>query len=207
MAWPDYVEGKGVRALIGRAYLRLTRWRIDGAVPRPRRFVLIAAPHTSNWDLPFMLAIGWAYGIRVKWMGKHTLFRPPFGWLMKSLGGLPIDRRAPHGVVGQMAERFAQSEELMLAIPPEGTRGLREFWKSGFYEIAKAADVPIVLGYLDFGGKVGGMGPAIRPSGDVVADMDRIREFYSDKTGARPELFAVPRLRAEQALEQEQKLH
>lgn len=196
-AWPSHLEGTGLRSLLGRTYLRALGWKVEGAVPRPHRFVLIAAPHTSNWDLPFMLATGWVYGIRVRWMGKHTLFRPPFRWLMTRIGGVPIDRRAAHGVVAQMAERFAQSDELILAVPPEGTRGRRDFWKSGFYEIARAANVPIVLGFLDFGAKVVGMGPAIRPSGNVRADMDILREFYRGKVGKRPGMFTEPRLRSE----------
>ncbi|MEM7155500.1 MAG: lysophospholipid acyltransferase family protein [Myxococcota bacterium] len=191
-------EGTGVTAWLGRWWLKTNGWSMAGRIPEPRRFVLIAAPHTSNWDLPYMLAIGWVYGIRVRWMGKHTLFGPPFGWLMRKVGGVPIDRRAPHGVVAQMAERFAQADELMLAVPPEGTRSKREYWKSGFYEIAKAAGVPIVLGYLDFGNKVGGMGPPLVPTGDVVADMDVIREFYREKSGHRPAEFTQPRLRSEE---------
>lgn len=144
-----------------------------------------------------MLAIAWVYGIRVSWMGKHTLFRRPFGPVMRSLGGIAVDRRAPHGVVGQMAEIFADREQLILAVPPEGTRKRVEHWKSGFYEIARAADVPIAAGFLDYRRRRGGIGPLIRPTGDVAADMDDIREFYADKTGRHPERFAVPRLRAE----------
>ncbi len=148
-----------------------------------------------------MLAYSWIYGARIHWMGKHTLFAPPMGWLMKRLGGIPIDRRAAHGVVEQMAARFARSDEFILAVPPEGTRSRVEYWKSGFYQIAKAADVPIVLGFLDYGGKAGGIGPALRPSDDVRRDMDFIRAFYRDKLGKRPQEWAAPRLRAEDRIE------
>lgn len=186
-----------LKARLGRLFLRATGWSMSGEVPTPRRFVLIAAPHTSNWDLAYMLAMGWIYGVKIRWMGKHTLFRPPMGWVLTAVGGMPIDRRSPHGVVEQMAQRFAEHDELILAVPAEGTRARREYWKSGFYEIAKAAGVPIVLGFLDFGRKIGGLGPALVPSGDTTADMDFIREFYRDKTGKHPEDFTPPRLKSE----------
>ena len=163
--------GARLRARLGHWWLRRQGWRVVGQPPTPRRFVLVGAPHTSNWDLPYMLAFGWIYGVRIHWMGKHTLFRPPLGWVMQRLGGIAIDRRSPHGIVEQMAQRFADADELVLAIPPEGTRSRVEYWKSGFYEIAKAAGVPIVLGFLDYGAKEGGIGPSLRPSGDVVRDI------------------------------------
>lgn len=194
-------EGTGLKALLGHWWIRHQGWRLVGEIPQPRRFVLIAAPHTSNWDLAYMLAFSWVYGVRINWMGKHTLFRAPMGWLMKRLGGVPIDRRAAHGVVEQMAERFARAEELILAVPPEGTRGRVEHWKSGFYQIAKEAGVPIVLGFLDYEGKRGGMGPALRPTDDVKRDMDFIRAFYRDKVGKHPEGWTEPRLRAEDRVE------
>ncbi|MCA9709828.1 MAG: lysophospholipid acyltransferase family protein [Myxococcales bacterium] len=189
--------GARLRARLGHWWLRRQGWRVVGQPPTPRRFVLVGAPHTSNWDLPYMLAFGWIYGVRIHWMGKHTLFRPPLGWVMQRLGGIAIDRRSPHGIVEQMAQRFADADELVLAIPPEGTRSRVEYWKSGFYEIAKAAGVPIVLGFLDYGAKEGGIGPSLRPSGDVVRDMDFVRAFYRGKAGKHPEAWAEPRLRAE----------
>lgn len=189
--------GARLKARLGHLWLRSQGWRVVGDVPTPRRFVLIGAPHTSNWDFPYMLAFSWIYGVRIHWMGKHTLFRPPLGWLAYRLGGIAIDRRAAHGLVEQMAQRFAESDELIVAIPPEGTRRRVEYWKSGFYQIAKAAGVPIVLGFLDFGAKEGGLGPMLRPSDDVVRDMDFVRAFYRGKQGKYPEEWAEPRLRAE----------
>jgi 1-acyl-sn-glycerol-3-phosphate acyltransferase len=181
---------------LGRTWLRLHGWRLEGAVPKPHRFVLILAPHTSNWDVPFMLALAWVYGIHIEWMVKHSLFKPPLGWLLRRLGGIPIDRRGAHGIVEQMVDTFNARDELILGVPPEGTRKRGEYWKTGFYEIARRAGVPIVMGFLDYGNRVGGMGPVLHPS-DVASDMDRFREFYADKTGLRPTEFTPPRLRSE----------
>jgi 1-acyl-sn-glycerol-3-phosphate acyltransferase len=185
-----------VKRWIGRAWLKLHGWRLEGALPERRRFVLILAPHTSMWDVPFMLALAWVYGIHIEWMVKRELFRPPLGWLLRRLGGIPIDRRGAHGIVEQMIDAFAGRDELILGVPPEGTRRRSTHWKTGFYEIAKGAGVPIVMGFLDFGNRVGGMGPALQPS-DIASDMDRLRAFYADKTGKRPHEFTPPRLRVE----------
>ena len=161
------------------------------------RYVIIAAPHTSNWDMPFMLAMAFVYDIPVKWMGKHTLFKAPFGPFFKRLGGIPIVRHRPGGVVGQMVEHFENNEALVLMVPAEGTRSRVDYWKSGFYHIARGADVPVVLSYLDASTKVGGIGPAVELTGDFRADMDKIRGFYSGMEGFRPEKAGVIRLREE----------
>jgi 1-acyl-sn-glycerol-3-phosphate acyltransferase len=178
-------------------YLRLFGWKAEGAPPAERKFVLIAAPHTTNWDLPFTLALAVVFGIKVKWLGKHTLFAGPYGWLMRAMGGLAVRRHVRENVVQQSARLFAERDDLILTVPAEGTRSRGEFWKSGFYQIATAANVPIVLGYLDYKRKCGGFGPAIWPSGNLKADMDQIRAFYADKTGKYPEKFTPPRLRDE----------
>ncbi|MGB8221953.1 MAG: lysophospholipid acyltransferase family protein [Polyangiales bacterium] len=184
---------------IGQAFLRVAGWKTDGERPALERYVIIASPHTSNWDLPFMLAMAFVYDIPVRWMGKHTLFKPPFGSFFKLLGGIPIVRHQPGGVVGQMIEHFGNNDALVLMVPAEGTRSHVDYWKSGFYHIARGADVPVVLSFLDFGKKVGGIGPAIRLTGDYRADMDKIRAFYADKKGHRPENVGVIRLREEDA--------
>ncbi len=181
---------------IGRLGLRLVGWRSVGRAP-DRGAVLVAAPHTSNWDLLYMLLVAADLGLDVHWVGKHTLFRPPLGWLMRAVGGIPVDRRARHGAVAQLAEAFRKDPNLVLAVAPEGTRGKAPHWKSGFYEIARAAGVPVALGFLDYARKEGGIGPLVELSGDRKADMDRIRAFYADKTGKRPEAFTPPRLRDE----------
>ncbi len=164
---------------VARALLRLAGWRTEGAPPPSHRFVLIAAPHTSNWDAVIMLLAARIFGIRIAWFVKASWFVFPLGPFMRALGGVPIDRGASHGVVEQAVARFAGSERLILAVPPEGTRKKGAHWKSGFYHIARGAQVPIVLGYLDYGRKVAGLGPAFTPTGDLAADFAVFREFYS----------------------------
>ncbi len=186
-----------IKRLIGEAYLRVAGWKVEGERPPVDRYVIIAAPHTSNWDMPFMLAFAFIYDIPVKWMGKHTLFEGPKGTFFKWLGGLPIIRHRPGGVVGQMVEAFEDNESLVLMVPAEGTRSHVDYWKSGFYHIACGADVPVVLSYLDFGKKVGGIGPALKMTGDISADMDKIRAFYAGMQGLKPENVGVIRLREE----------
>lgn len=183
--------------LLARAFLRLTGWKAEGHKPEPRRYVLIAAPHTSNWDLPYLLAFAWLYGIRISWMGKHQLFRPPLGWIMSRLGGIPVHRYKRGDMVSQMADVIEASDSICLVVPAEGTRSYVPHWKSGFYHIARAASVPIVLSYLDFSRRVGGFGPAILPTGDLRSDMEEIRDFYADKKGKYPELFGEVRLKEE----------
>lgn len=179
--------------------LSLIGWKPFGARPEPKRFVLIAAPHTSNWDLPITLLLASYFEVDISWMGKHTLFEPPLGWLMTRLGGIPVDRRAKHDMVKSSAELLNSREELALMVPAEGTRSRAEYWKSGFYWIAREAGVPIVLGLLDYGRKEGGFGPAILPTGDVRADMDKIREFYAGRVGLYPDNFGPVRLKDETA--------
>jgi 1-acyl-sn-glycerol-3-phosphate acyltransferase len=189
----------GVHPKIARLLLSAVGWREDGAIPAESKYVLIAAPHTSNYDLPIMLLISWIYGVKVSWMGKHTLFKPPFGRFFRAMGGIPVDRRAPQGLVAQMAEVIEREDVIALVVPPEGTRSHSDTWKSGFYRIAKAANVPIVLGYLDYQTKRGGFGPVINTTDDIAADMDRIRAFYADKAGLYPAQVGPVELRGESA--------
>ena len=182
-----------------RLWMACFGWKVEVAEPLPPKMVFIAAPHTSNWDVPFMLAAAWALGMRLSWLGKHTLFRGAlWGRFMKAVGGVPVDRRSSSSTVSRIADVFRDQERMYLAISPEGTRRAVEHWRSGFYHIARAAGVPIGLGYLDFGRKRAGVGGLLTPSGDVRADMDVIRAFYADIRGKRPELETVPRLREEQ---------
>ncbi|QQS46653.1 MAG: lysophospholipid acyltransferase family protein [Acidobacteriota bacterium] len=162
---------------------RLFGWRLVGPLPEPRRYVLIAAPHTSNWDFPVMLLA--AFGLRAKafWIGKNSLFRKPFGALFRWLGGLPVDRSTAHNVVNQASALFNEEDELILAIAPEGTRKKVSSWKTGFYYIALNAKVPIVFGFIDYGRKRTGAGPLLMPTGDIEEDMKVIRAFYGDIRG------------------------
>jgi len=188
-----------VRRLIGRFYLWLFGWRWEGEAPKLDKYVMIAAPHTSNWDLPAMLAFTWINRMHpVYWVGKQSLFKFPLGPVMRLLGGLSVDRSGAKNQVEQLAEEFSKREKMILAIPPEGTRGHRDYWRSGFYFIAKTAGVPIALTFLDYGQKRGGCSMTLTPGDDVVADMDRIREFFSDKVGRYPENMSTIRLRAEE---------
>lgn len=192
---------KNAKRVLGRAYLRLIGWREEGGPPVQPPYVLIAAPHTTNWDLPHMLALSYVYDVPIRWAGKHTLFKAPYGWFMKALGGIPIVRHERRGRVQTLADLFEEYPDLVLTMPAEGTRSRREHWKSGFYHIARLAEVPIVCGFLDYGTKRGGFGPAIQPTGDLKADMDAIRDFYEGKAGLYPEKFGPVRLREEDALE------
>lgn len=190
---------KGFIAWLGRSGLALAGWRAVGVRPREAKYVLIAAPHTSNWDFPLMLLCGMALGVWPAWVGKASLFRPPFGGLMRALRGIPIERAAAHNMVEQLAEQFPLRETLALAMPPEGTRALAPHWKSGFYHVAQTAGVPIALGYVDWARKEGGIGTPITPSGDAHADMEKIRAFYAGKKGRFPALQGPVRLRSEDA--------
>ncbi len=183
--------------LIARIFLRLKGWGPEGDRPLARKFVLIAAPHTSNWDLPYLLALATLFDLKISWMGKHTLFRPPFGWAMRAVGGIPIRRDVRAKRVELMAKAFEGPDSLALVVPAEGTRGYVPHWKSGFYHIAKLAQVPIVMGYLDYSRRLGGFGPALLPSDDLSADMAKIRAFYADKAGKYPELVGEVRLKEE----------
>ena len=171
---------------LGKLWMKSQGWKFEGELPADGKFMLICAPHTSNWDFIYLLAIMFIFRIKVSWMGKHTLFKKPFGNFMKWLGGIPVDRTSTHGVVDQIAQRFAEQDDLIIAIAPEGTRHYKDHWKSGFYHIAYKAQVPLLLGYVDYEKKQAGSGPAFVPTGDVKKDMQVIRDFYQDIRGANP---------------------
>ena len=183
---------------LGETCLALLGWKTFGEPPAVAKCIVVAAPHTSYWDGPLMLAVAFSFQLRLSWTAKHTLFRPPLGTLMRWLGAIPIDRRRPHGAVRQLAEAFGRADRMTLAISPEGTRAHTEYWKSGFYHIARLADVPVALGVLDYGKKQAGFGPTIHPTGDFARDMDGIRSFYACSRGLHPEKFGPVRLRDEE---------
>jgi 1-acyl-sn-glycerol-3-phosphate acyltransferase len=188
-----------IRRAVARAFLRFSGWSLEGELPAARAYVLIAAPHTTNWDLLYFLACAWAFGISPSWMGKHTLFRGPLGPVTRALGGVPVYRARAGGLVAQMAEAFERNRDLVLTVPPEGTRARAAYWKSGFYQIARAARVPIAMGYLDYARRSGGVGPVLIPSDDLRGDMDAIRAFYADKRAMYPDCFGEIRLAEEEA--------
>ena len=181
-----------MRALSG-AVLRLLGWRTEGLtaaqVAAYPKYVLIAAPHTSNWDFPFTLMVCFVLRLRVYWMGKTSLFTWPLGWLSRWLGGIAIDRGASNNTVQNTIDTFAAHERLAVIVAPEGTRGKVTHWKSGFYHIAHGAGVPIALAYLDFKHKSGGIGRMFHTTGDIANDMAEIQQFYSGVTGKNSEQF------------------
>lgn len=174
------------------AFLKLNGWRIEGALPpSSRKAVLIAAPHTSNWDLPYTLMVAFCLGLRIYWLGKASLFRWPFGPVMRWLGGVAVDRSRSNNLVASAAAAIAAAQgPLQLVVPPEGTRGKTRHWKTGFYFIALEARVPIVLAYMDYARKVSGLGPAFVPSGDVDKDMVEIKRFYAGFRGRNEDQFS-----------------
>lgn len=182
---------------IGTTWCRLFGWRITGALPPVSKAVIIAAPHTSGWDLPHMLAAAYVLGIRPAWLGKRELFRWPFGGFMRWLGGIPIDRSRSSDVVQQAVDRFGTQETLFLVVPPSGTRSRAPRWKSGFYHIARGANVPVVCSFLDYRHRVAGIALVFTPSGDIPADMDRVRAVYEGVSGKYPERTTPVRLREE----------
>ena len=184
-----------MRHWLANIVLKLFGWRTVGSLADQPKCVIVVAPHTSNWDFAVLVLVALALRLKVTWMGKHTLFRPPFGWIMRRLGGLPIDRRMRNNMVDQVIESFRTHNRQVLAIPPEGTRKRAPYWRSGFYYIALGAQVPIAFGFADYRRKVGGIGGMITPSGDVDADMAIIRDFYSEIIGKRPDQFGEIRLK------------
>ena len=186
-------------AWAGKLWMWSFGWSVKGKIPDGNKFVFIGAPHTSNWDFLFMLAAAAILGMRVSWMGKASLFKKPFGGLMRRLGGIPIIREQQHGVVDYMVELFKNSDQLSVLIPPEGTRSKKDYWKSGFYWIAYGAQVPIVCTYLDFSRKEACVGLTFVPTGNIKADMDRIRGFYNGIQAKYPQKTSRVRLREEDA--------
>ena len=188
-----------LRRLIARIFWALSRWRLVTEPAPDRPTVLIGAPHTSNWDFVFMLGIAWKLDLHIRWLGKKSLFAGWRGPIMRRLGGIPVDRDAPGDVVREVVERIRSGERFSLVVTPDGTRSGHTHWKSGFYRIARETGMPVTLGYVDRTTMTTGLGPTFELTGDVAADMDRIRAFYADKAGLRPHLRTEPRLRDESA--------
>ena len=182
-----------------RTFMRAMRWEFENAPPDLPRYVLIGAPHTSTLDFPFLMAALGQFDLPLEWMGKDSLFRPPFGGLMRRLGGISVDRAHRHNAVTQVVELFRTRQRLVLAIAPEGTRKRVEGWKTGFWHIANQAGVPIVPAYLDAARRRGGWGPPIQPSGDMTADFARLAECYAAITPIHPERFGPVQARPDRA--------
>jgi 1-acyl-sn-glycerol-3-phosphate acyltransferase len=173
------------------AFLKLNGWKVEGSLsPECRKSVFIAAPHTSNWDLPYTLMVAFALRLNIYWMGKASIFRPPFRATMMWLGGIPVDRAQSNNLVEASVAAIQTADgPLQLVVPPEGTRSKARYWKSGFYYIAVGAQVPIVMAYMDYQKKISGLGPVFQPTGNIEADMQTIKAFYAPFKGKNPDQF------------------
>jgi 1-acyl-sn-glycerol-3-phosphate acyltransferase len=170
-------------SIIARLFLRLAGWKVVGETPQYKKYILIAAPHTSNWDFIFMLLVVLSRKMDARWMGKQQLFKPPFRGFMKWLGGIAIERSKANNTVDTMVSTFQSAPNLTLLITPEGTRSKVKEWKTGFYRIATAAEIPIVLGFIDASTKTCGFGDTFNSTGNITEDMITIKANYQDKTG------------------------
>jgi 1-acyl-sn-glycerol-3-phosphate acyltransferase len=184
----------GVNSLLkaaSRGFLRAKGWTVEGELPpEATKAVLIAAPHTSNWDLPYTLMVAFCLDLRPYWMGKASIFSFPFGGVMRWLGGIAVDRSKSNNLVSASADALRTAEgSVQLIVPPEGTRGKVRHWKTGFYFIAQQAGVPIILAYMDYEKKRSGLGPLFTPTGDVERDMAEIKRFYAGFKGRNPTQF------------------
>lgn len=179
-------------AAVGRFMMGIRGWRVQGTIPDVPRLVLIVAPHTSNWDFLTGLWVKLAMRMGARFVGKHTLFRWPLGVFMRWLGGVPVDRSAPAGFVEETARVVREAERMTLVIAPEGTRKRTGQWKSGFYRIAVAAGVPIVLAGFDYPRKVVFFGPLFEPTGDYEKDLPLLQSHFRADMALRPENYGIP---------------
>jgi 1-acyl-sn-glycerol-3-phosphate acyltransferase len=179
--------------------LRLRGWRLAGEAPPLRKYVVVLAPHTCNWDFPLAMLAASGFSIRLSWLGKHTIFRWPVAWLLRGIGGIPVHRERRDGLVGQIAEAFAAADTLVVGMTPEGTRTATPYWKSGFYHMARRAGVPIVLASLDRSSRRITLGPVVIPTGDPAKDMEPVRAFYAGVQGIHHSKASTVRLLEEGA--------
>jgi 1-acyl-sn-glycerol-3-phosphate acyltransferase len=179
---------------LGAFVLWVTGWKVEGVFPDIPKMMAIFAPHTSNWDFCIALMMKWKLGVKGTYLGKHTIFKPPFGWFFRVTGGLPVHRAARHDMVRQVVSYYDERAVCQIGIAPEGTRAYLPYWRSGFYHIARAANAPMVLVAFDFEHRRIIIGEPWDLSGDMGADMDRIRAFYEGIKGGNPELQGPIRL-------------
>ena len=188
-----------LRSALAKVGWKISGWKhVSTVTPPPGQpTILIGAPHTSNWDFIFMLGIVWDLKVKTRFLGKDSLFKPPFGFVMRWLGGIPVNRSKPHGLVKEIIAQTEKDNSFSLVVTPEGTRGSGTYWKSGFYRISLQTGMPIILGYVDRTTKTSGLGVMFTPTGDMIKDMDFVRAYYADKTGYKPELKTEARLKEE----------
>ncbi len=185
------------RVAAAKLWLKFFGWKAVGTVPSLTHCIFIAAPHTSNWDLPHTIAVCWALDMRISWVGKSSLFKFPFVTFLKWMGGVPVIRDQKLSQVQRIAETLKREKKMFLVISPPGTRTKMDHWKSGFYHISREANVPVLCGFLDWSKKEGGIGPLVTPTGDVKLDMDKIREFYGPINGRFPAQMSDMKLKEE----------
>ncbi len=173
------------------SYMKLTGWKVEGTLPvNGQKSVLIAAPHTSNWDLPYTLMVGFVLGLNMYWLGKSSIFKFPFGGVMRWLGGVAVDRSQSNNLVATAAQAIRDADgPIHLTVPPEGTRSKTRYWKTGFYYIALQAEVPILMAYMDYPRKLAGLGPVLSPTGDIEKDMETVKSFYAQFKGKNSDQF------------------
>ena len=182
-------RGNRFSKAVATSLFRLLGWKVDGALPNVPKMVVIGAPHTSNWDFPLAMTLIFYLGVPLNWMAKKEFFVTPFSYLWHWLGGVPVDRKAANGMVGQMVETIQQRAKIVLAIAPEGTRSKVERWRTGFYHIAHRANIPIVPILVDYGRKTLTITDPFIPSGDVDADMPLLQARYNGVIGKNRHQF------------------
>ena len=179
-----------MKKLLCKLFLKVMGWKLVGEVPEEvKKAVLVCAPHTSNWDFPLALASFALADLKVNYFIKKSWFFFPLNLLFKATGGVPVDRSKNHGLVHSMALLLKESDEMIIAVPAEGTRSWVSKWKTGFYHIAKTANVPIIMGFVDFKMKEVGFGPMFYVSGDFEKDMSKIQAFFENKSGKFPNKY------------------
>lgn len=176
-----------LKSRLAKLILRVWGYELIGERPDAEHTVMIASPHTTNWDFPLAMLIGFALKLNMRWLGKRQMFAPGVGWLWKRMGGIPVDRKSASTIVEDMVDLFEPGVRATIVVPVSGTRKFTPHWKSGFYRIARAADVPVILAFVDYEKKTCGVGPVLELSGDVTGDMDKIRAFYADVVGKYPD--------------------
>ncbi|CAM3978977.1 1-acyl-sn-glycerol-3-phosphate acyltransferase [Smaragdicoccus niigatensis] len=188
-----------MKRLLVRLGLLISRYKIVGSTDEPRG-IFVGYPHTSAWDFFAGVAVMWHLGLSMKILVKKEAFKGPMGWLVRRLGGIPMDRQNPGNAVADLAAMARESSgRFAIVLAAEGTRGETKYWKSGFYRIAQQSGLPIILSFIDGPTRTIGVGPVFHPSGDIKADMEMVRAFYADKHGIKPKELVPPRLREEDA--------
>lgn len=180
---------------ISKLYAWLFGWKVIGEEPEERKAIGIIAPHTSNWDVLLMFVMANCMRLKSNWLAKDNLLKPPFGFLFRALGAIPVDRASSQNVVDQVADIFANTDQLYLAVAPDGTRKKTDYWRTGFYWMALKAEVPVVLMYIDYAKKEVGFGDQFYVTGDIEKDFQRFKAFYDQVTPKHPALRSDVRLR------------